>query len=138
MAHKYHSTYLQDIPVLSYFSSCRLICELYCPISAHVVLFASCIILLQFMSSYCRLCYLVVTHTILFTAYILLFSSYIILFQASTSSYSHSKHHPIYSWYYNLFANIIPPYLHLFWSFVLFFDPKNLLCYFWKYAFTRS
>ena len=90
---------------------------------------------MQFMSSYCRLCYLVATHTILFTAYILLFSSYIILFQASASSYSHSIHHPInnsyhliYNWYHNLFANIIPPYLHLYHA-ILIICPILLFAY---------
>ena len=95
--------------------------KLYRLISAHVVF-------LQAASSYynsyrliCRLCYHILTYNILFTTDILWFSSYIILFQAAASSYSHSIHHPInnsyhpiYNWYHNLFANIIPPYLHLY------------------------
>ena len=132
MAHKCHSTYLQEIS--SYFSSRCLICKLFHPISTHFILFASYIVLFQLLLSYlqavscyfnsccliCRLCHLILTHTILFTTYLLLFSSYIILFKASASSYFHplhhpiyNSHHPIYNWYCNLFANIFPPYLHV-------------------------
>ena len=103
-------------------------------ISAHVVLFASSIILFQPISSYlrailsyfssccliCKLYHPISTHVVLFAAYLLLFSSCIILFQASASSYFHPLHHPIYNsyhliynWYYNLFANTFPAYLHL-------------------------
>ena len=91
-------SYLQAVS--SYFNQCRLICELYCPISTHVVLFAS--------------------YVILFTTDILLFSSYIIFVQASVSSDFHPIHHPIFNSYQdittsyqNLFANIFPPYLQL-------------------------
>ena len=132
MAHKCHSTYSQAIS--SYFNSCCLICQLYRPISTHVVLFASFIVLFQLILSYlqtissyfntyclmCKPCHLILTNAILFTTYILLFSSYIILFQASVSSYFHPIHHPIYNSYHdistsyhNLFANIVPPYLQL-------------------------
>ena len=79
MAHKCHSTHPQDIS--SYFSSCCLICMLYHPISTHVILFASYIVVFQLILSYLqvvssyynscrlisRLCYLILTHTILFT-----------------------------------------------------------------------
>ena len=135
MAHKCHSTYSQAIS--SYFNSCCLICQLYRPISTHVVLFASFIVLFQLILSYlqtissyfntycliCKQCHLTLTHAILFTTYIRLFSSYIILFQA--------LYHLIFTSYiilfttdimiflppiipyHNLFANIVPPYLQL-------------------------
>ena len=149
MAHKCHSTYLQEIS--SYFSSRCLICKLFHPISTHFILFASYIVLFQLLLSYlqavscyfnsccliCRLCHLILTHTILFTTYLLLFSSYIILFQASASSYFHPLHHPIYNSHHPIYNSTdIVTYLQtslhssciyvmLFWSFVLFFTLKT-------------
>ena len=108
------------LAVSSYFNPCRLICELYCPILAHIVLFANYIVLfqhilsyLQAMSSYFNPC-----HPI-YNLYPLIFKLHNLI-SSSVSSYFHPIHHPIYNSYHdistsyhNLFANIVPPYLQL-------------------------
>ena len=86
-------SYLQALS--SYLNPFHLIYELYCPISAHVVLFASCIMLFQHMLSYLQAMssYFNQYHSIynlsppIFKLHNLISSFCIILFSPLTSSY---------------------------------------------------
>ena len=125
----------------------QLICKISYLLSAHIVLLASCIILVQLMCLIWRQSHLILTHTILLTTYILSFSRYTIFFPAPTSSCFHPIHHHIYNschliydWYCNLFANIFPPYFHLYHAVLVIcpiFSPSKPIAVFLEVCFYK-